>query len=58
MLGIINGIVTALGMATFLGIVWWAWSTHRAEANRQAAMLPFALPEEYQNDKNTGESNE
>lgn len=58
MLGIINGIMTVLGMATFIGIVWWAWLTHRAEANRQAAMLPFALPEEYQKDKNTGESNE
>ncbi|MDY0309955.1 MAG: CcoQ/FixQ family Cbb3-type cytochrome c oxidase assembly chaperone [Castellaniella sp.] len=58
MLGIINGIMTVLAMATFAGIVWWAWSAHRAEANRQAALLPFALPEEYQNDKTTGETNE
>lgn len=58
MLGLINGIVTVLAMVTFFGIVWWAWSTHRVEANRRAAMLPFALPEEYQNDKNTGEPHE
>ena len=58
MLGIINGVITVLGMATFAGIVWWAWSAHRVEANRQSALLPFALPEEYQQDKHTGESNE
>ena len=57
MLGLINGVITVLGMVTFAGIVWWAWSAHRAEPNRQAALLPFALPDE-QNDKNTGESNE
>jgi len=58
MLGIINGVITVLGMATFAGIVWWAWSAHRAEPNRQSALLPFALPEEYQQDTHTGESNE
>ena len=58
MLGIINGVITVLGMATFVGIVWWAWSAHRAEANRQSALLPFALPEEYPPNKNPGESNE
>ena len=58
MLGIINGVITVLGMATFIGIVWWAWSAHRVEANQQSALLPFALPEEYQQDKNIGESNE
>ncbi|WP_416233027.1 cbb3-type cytochrome oxidase subunit 3 [Castellaniella sp.] len=54
----INGLVTGLAMLTFAGIVWWAWSAHRAEANQQAAQLPFALPEEYQNDKKAGDTHE
>lgn len=58
MTGVINGVMTVLAMATFLGIVWWAWSSGRAEANQQAAMLPFALPEEFEHDKNAGDSNE
>lgn len=58
MIGIINGVMTVLGMATFLGIVWWAWSAGRAEANRQASMLPFALPEEFHEDTDTGGSHE
>ncbi|MDN5842047.1 MAG: CcoQ/FixQ family Cbb3-type cytochrome c oxidase assembly chaperone [Alcaligenaceae bacterium] len=58
MVGIINGVMTVLGMATFLGIVWWAWSAGRAEANRQASMLPFALSEEFHEDTNTGGSHE
>lgn len=58
MVGVINGIMTVLGMLTFAGIVWWAWSARRAEANRQASMLPFALPEEYQQDKKVGDNNE
>ena len=58
MVGLVNGIMTILGMVTFLGIIWWAWSAGRAEANRQASMLPFAVPEEFQDDKNTGGSNE
>lgn len=56
MWGVINGVATALAMGTFAGIVWWAWSTHRTEANREAALLPFALPEESQ--KQGGASNE
>jgi cytochrome c oxidase cbb3-type subunit 4 len=58
MIGLINGVMTVLGMATFLGIVWWAFSAGRADANRQAAMLPFALPEEFQKDQSIGESHE
>ncbi|MDQ8031389.1 MAG: CcoQ/FixQ family Cbb3-type cytochrome c oxidase assembly chaperone [Bordetella sp.] len=38
--------ITALSMATFLGIVWWAWSRHRQPANAASALLPFALPDE------------
>ncbi|NYT66441.1 CcoQ/FixQ family Cbb3-type cytochrome c oxidase assembly chaperone [Alcaligenaceae bacterium] len=46
MLGIINGIGTALALITFLGIVWWAFSRRRAKDNYEASMLPFALPDE------------
>lgn len=50
MSGFFVGIVTILAIVTFFGIVWWAWSARRAEDNRKASMLPFDLPEEY-NDK-------
>lgn len=47
MLGYISAIVTAISMATFFGIVWWACSRGRQSANRESAMLPFALPDEF-----------
>ncbi|MFA5597057.1 MAG: CcoQ/FixQ family Cbb3-type cytochrome c oxidase assembly chaperone [Pusillimonas sp.] len=46
MMGVINGIVTLLALLTFIGIVVWAFSRGRAKANTEAAMLPFALPDE------------
>jgi len=42
----LSAFVTALSMATFLGIFWWACSRGRRTANRESAMLPFALPDE------------
>lgn len=42
----VTAFFTILSMLTFFGIVWWAWSSHRREANRESAMLPFALPDE------------
>jgi len=45
-MGWLNGIVTLLGMLFFIGIVWWAFSQGCAQANREAAMLPFDLPDE------------
>ncbi|OZI60741.1 cbb3-type cytochrome oxidase subunit 3 [Bordetella genomosp. 11] len=42
----LTAIVTAISMATFLGIIAWAWSRGRQAANRDAALLPFALPDE------------
>ena len=51
MIAVINGIATLLAMGTFIGICWWAFSRGRAEANREAAMLPFALPDEEAADK-------
>jgi len=46
MAGVLNGIVTAIALLTFLGIVIWAYSHGRTKANQEAAMLPFALPDE------------
>ena len=45
-MAILNGVVTLMAMLTFAGIVWWAYSRGRVEANREASMLPFALPDE------------
>lgn len=46
MVGILTGIVTALALVTFLGIVFWAWSKGRSKANYDSSMLPFDLPDE------------
>jgi cytochrome c oxidase cbb3-type subunit 4 len=43
---IFTGIMTAISLATFLGIVWWAYSRGRQRANLESALLPFALPDE------------
>lgn len=45
-MAILNAIATVISMLTFVGIVWWAFSRGRVEANREASMLPFALPDE------------
>jgi Cbb3-type cytochrome oxidase, subunit 3 len=42
----LNAATTVLVMVTFLGICWWAFSSGRSEANREASLLPFALPDE------------
>jgi len=39
-------LATLLSVATFVGIVSWAWSKGREKANRDSAMLPFELPDE------------
>ncbi|HLR13745.1 MAG TPA: cbb3-type cytochrome c oxidase subunit 3 [Burkholderiaceae bacterium] len=46
MMGVITGIVTALALLTFLGIVWWAFSAGRKKANEEAASLPFLVEDE------------
>ncbi|HLS17698.1 MAG TPA: CcoQ/FixQ family Cbb3-type cytochrome c oxidase assembly chaperone [Paenalcaligenes sp.] len=54
-------VATILSMITFFGIVAWAWSRGRAKDNKEAAMLPFDLPDE-ENEANqedeVGDSNE
>lgn len=55
---ILNAIATILSMITFFGIVAWAWSKGRAKANEEAAMLPFDLPDEVDQEAKVGGSNE
>ena len=33
---------TVISFATFIGIVWWAWSRHNRKRFDDAASLPFA----------------
>lgn len=46
----LSAVSTVLGLAVFLGIVWWAWSAKRKEANEESAHLPFDLPDEFKKD--------
>lgn len=48
MMAYLNAFSTVFAMAVFFGIVWWAFSKGRRKANHDAAMLPFALPDEAQ----------
>ncbi|MGE8546446.1 cbb3-type cytochrome oxidase subunit 3 [Alcaligenes sp. WGS1538] len=57
-MAMVNAVVTFLAMLTFLGICWWAFSRGRRQANQEAALLPFALPDEGRNDENLGGLNE
>lgn len=38
----LQGIFTALMMASFLGVVWWAYSKKTQKRFDEAANLPFA----------------
>lgn len=58
MVGILNGIMTLLGLITFGGIVWWAFSAGRVKANQEASELPFLLPDEEPTDHQKEESHE
>ena len=41
-LGVLHGILTALLMVLFAGIVWWAYSRRQKQRFEEAANLPFA----------------
>lgn len=41
----LTGVITAICMVLFAGIVWWAWSPKRAALNEEASRLPFDLPD-------------
>lgn len=37
----LRSLITVLAFLAFVGIVWWAYSSHRKGAFEEAAMLPF-----------------
>ena len=39
---VIRSLVTVVMLASFVGIVIWAWSAKRKRAFEEAALLPFA----------------
>lgn len=49
--GLIHGLLTALLMILFGGIVWWAFSSRQKKRFDEAANLPFA-DEDDQSDPN------
>ncbi|RTZ41029.1 CcoQ/FixQ family Cbb3-type cytochrome c oxidase assembly chaperone [Candidimonas sp. SYP-B2681] len=57
-MAMLNGIMTLVAMFTFLGIVWWAFSRGRADANHEASLLPFLVPDERSTEKKEGGSHE
>ena len=42
-----RSLFTVISFLTFIGIIWWAYSDRRADAFKEASMLPFADDEEY-----------
>ena len=40
--GTISGIITAIFVLVFIGIVWWAFSTRNKQRFEEDAQLPFA----------------
>ena len=44
-------IATLVSFGSFLGIVWWAWSSKRQTANQESAELPFDIPDEFSKDE-------
>jgi len=37
----LRSVVTVVSLVTFIGIVWWSWSTRRSTDFAEAANLPF-----------------
>jgi cytochrome c oxidase cbb3-type subunit 4 len=37
----LRSLITVLSFATFIGIVWWAYSGKRKQSFDEAALLPF-----------------
>ncbi|TFH88654.1 cbb3-type cytochrome c oxidase subunit 3 [Billgrantia azerbaijanica] len=56
-IGTVRGIITAILLVSFLGLVWWAYSKRRKPDFDEAANLPFADEDERQN-RDTRASNE
>jgi len=41
----LQGIATILAMVAFLGVCWWAYSSHKKRDFEEASQLPFAEDE-------------
>lgn len=48
--GLLHGILTAILMILFAGIVWWAYSGRQKERFDEAANLPFADEDNHPSD--------
>lgn len=48
--GTLQGIGTILAMISFLGICWWAFSSHKKKDFEEAAQLPFSDEQESSKD--------
>ncbi len=42
----VRSMVTVISFITFIGIIWWAYSSRRKSAFDEAAHLPFADEEQ------------
>lgn len=49
-----RSLFTLISFATFIGIVLWAYSSHRKDAYAEAANLPFADEEQDNNQAGAG----
>lgn len=49
-MGTFRGVITALLMGAFIGLVFWAWSRRRTADFAQAARLPLEEDESMQPD--------
>jgi len=53
-MSIIHSIWTVLVFVIFIGIVVWAWSSHRKKSFEEAANLPFAEDSQSTEEKSNG----
>lgn len=40
-INLLRSIAAVLGLVTFVGIIFWAWSAKNAQRFKEAAQLPF-----------------
>lgn len=56
--GTLQGIGTILTMIAFLGVCWWAFSSHKKKDFEEAAQLPFSDEEKSSQDEEKSSQNE
>ncbi len=45
-MNVLRGLIAAISLLLFIGIVAWAWSSHQRERFEEASRLPFAERDE------------